>query len=95
MWCEATVVLRHDDREKIRERVRELQDKRKERQPWGAPNAGSIFKNPYEESAGKLIETARLKGRRVGDAQVSDKHANFIVNTGKATAGMCLRSWRS
>ncbi|OGW38719.1 MAG: UDP-N-acetylenolpyruvoylglucosamine reductase [Nitrospirae bacterium GWD2_57_9] len=83
---EAAFVLRHDDREKIKARVKELQEKRKQRQPMGAPNAGSIFKNPYEESAGKLIETAKLKGRRIGDAQVSDKHANFILNVGNATA---------
>ncbi len=83
---DANVVLRRDDREKIRERVRELQEARKQRQPWSAPNAGSIFKNPYEEAAGKLIELAKLKGRRVGDAEVSDKHANFILNVGKATA---------
>jgi UDP-N-acetylmuramate dehydrogenase len=83
---EAGVILRRDDGEKIRARIKELQEKRKQRQPWGAPNAGSIFKNPYEESAGKLIETAKLKGRRVGDAQVSDRHANFIMNMGKASA---------
>lgn len=83
---EAGITLRRGDREKIKARIRELQEKRKERQPGGAPNAGSVFKNPYEESAGKLIETAKLKGRRVGDAVVSEKHANFILNTGKATA---------
>lgn len=83
---EAKITLRRDDQEKVKARVRELQEKRKQRQPLGAPNAGSVFKNPQEESAGKLIETAKLKGRRVGDAQVSDKHANFIVNMGKATA---------
>ncbi len=83
---EARVVLRRDDKEKIKARVGELQEKRKQSQPSGVSNAGSIFKNPHEESAGKLIETAKLKGRRVGDAQVSDKHANFIVNLGKATA---------
>lgn len=83
---EASFTLRRDDREKIKARVQELQENRKQRQPGGAPNAGSIFRNPYEESAGKLIELAKLKGRRVGDAQISDKHANFILNTGKATA---------
>jgi UDP-N-acetylmuramate dehydrogenase len=83
---EAKVILRRDEKEKITARVRDLQEKRKQRQPVGAPNAGSVFKNPLEESAGKLIETAKLKGRRVGDAQVSDKHANFIVNLGKAKA---------
>lgn len=83
---EARVILRRDDKEKIAARVKELQEKRKQRQPVGAPSAGSVFKNPLEESAGKLIETAKLKGRRVGDAQVSDKHANYIVNLGKAKA---------
>jgi len=80
------LVLRHDDKSSVKNRVKELMDKRKEYQPWGMPSAGSVFKNPMEESAGKLIETAGLKGRKVGDAQVSEKHANFIVNLGKATA---------
>lgn len=82
----ARVVLRRGDKEKIRAHVKELQDKRKQHQPWGAPSAGSIFKNPQEEAAGRLIESAHLKSRSVGGAQVSEKHANFIINTGKATA---------
>jgi len=84
--ADARFVLRRGDKEKIQESVRQLQEQRRERQPWGSPNAGSIFKNPHEVAAGKLIEEAKLKGRRVGDAQVSEKHANFIVNLGKATA---------
>jgi UDP-N-acetylmuramate dehydrogenase len=83
---DAKIILRHDDQERIKARVKELQDNRKQRQPWGLQSAGSVFKNPQEESAGKLIEAAKLKGRRVGDAQVSDQHANFIVNLGKARA---------
>ncbi len=83
---DAKIILRHGDREKIKARVMEIQDTRKLRQPWGFPSAGSVFKNPQEESAGKLIEAAKLKGKKVGDAQVSDKHANFIVNLGKAKA---------
>jgi UDP-N-acetylmuramate dehydrogenase len=81
---EVRFVLRRD--EKIKARVKQLSEARKQRQPLGLPNAGSMFKNPQEESAGKLIEEAKLKGRRVGDAQVSERHANFIVNLGKATA---------
>jgi len=87
---EARIVLRHEDTGRIQTRVKELLDKRHKRQPLGLPNAGSIFKNPHEESAGKLIESAGLKGKSVGDAQVSEKHANFIVNRGKATAAQVL-----
>ncbi len=80
------VSLRRGEKEQIKARVKELLDKRKQRQPMGLPSAGSVFKNPYEESAGKLIETAKLKGKTIGGAQVSERHANFIVNRGKATA---------
>lgn len=83
---DAKIILRHDDQERIKARVKELQNNRKQRQPWGLQSAGSVFKNPQEESAGKLIEAAKLKGRKVGDAQISDQHANFIVNLGKARA---------
>jgi UDP-N-acetylmuramate dehydrogenase len=83
---DAKIILRHDDQERIKARVKDIQDNRKQRQPWGLQSAGSVFKNPQEESAGKLIEAAKLKGRKVGDAQVSDQHANFIVNLGKARA---------
>ncbi|RMH06243.1 MAG: UDP-N-acetylmuramate dehydrogenase [Nitrospirae bacterium] len=59
---------------------------RKATQPLTRPNAGSVFKNPPHMSAGRLIELAGLKGTRVGDAQVSQKHANFIINMGRARA---------
>jgi UDP-N-acetylmuramate dehydrogenase len=87
---EATVVLRREERGRITARVQELMDGRKQCQPAGFPNAGSIFKNPQEESAGRLIEQAGLKGKAVGGAQVSEKHANFIVNRGGATAADVL-----
>jgi len=78
--------LTHGDRERLRARVAELKAKRASRQPRGVPNAGSIFKNPPGNFAGKLLECAGLKGTRVGGAAFSDQHANFIVNLGGAQA---------
>jgi len=59
---------------------------RKDRHPLEYPSAGSIFKNPKIDSAGSLIEKAGLKGKRIGNAKVSDKHCNFIINLGRARA---------
>lgn len=70
-----------------REEIRALLDKRQASQPLGIPNAGSVFRNPEGNFAAKLIQEAGLKGYAVGGAQVSEKHANFIVNPeGKASA---------
>jgi UDP-N-acetylmuramate dehydrogenase len=66
--------------------VEAVQSKRRRKQPLGFPNAGSVFKNPQGEYAGKLIELAGLKGRTIGRAQVSPEHANFIINLGGAKA---------
>jgi UDP-N-acetylmuramate dehydrogenase len=79
-------VLGAGDREQLRARVAEVHAKRTARQPGGVPNAGSIFKNPPGNFAGRLLEGAGLKGTRVGGAAFSDRHANFIVNLGGARA---------
>jgi UDP-N-acetylmuramate dehydrogenase len=82
--------LAHGDRERLMARVAELRAKRASRQPRGVPNAGSIFKNPPGNFAGKLLEGAGLKGTRLGGAAFSDQHANFIVNLGGAQAAEVL-----
>jgi UDP-N-acetylmuramate dehydrogenase len=69
-----------------RETIKVLLKQRIASQPLNMPNAGSVFRNPPGHYAAKLIETCGLKGFRIGDAQVSTKHANFIVNLGHATA---------
>lgn len=78
--------LEPGDRETIRARMAELGRRRKEKQPLGYPSAGSTFKRPEGYFAAALIDQCGLKGLRVGDAQVSEKHAGFVVNVGKATA---------
>ena len=83
--------LKKTDPKTIAARCREIIAQRKERQPWHAMSCGSFFKNPDGMAAGKLIEEAGLKGFQLGGARVSEKHANFIVNTGTATAADIVR----
>ena len=72
--------------EEVTSKVRELVTRRKRSQPSGYPNSGSMFRNPPDDFAGRLIEAAGLKGKRVGRAEISMRHANFIVNLGGAKA---------
>lgn len=82
----ATAQLAEGDPATIRAQVADYRGKRGTSQPLSKRNAGCIFKNPPGQSAGRLIDQAGLKGLRVGDAEVSPEHANFLVNHGHATA---------
>jgi UDP-N-acetylmuramate dehydrogenase len=84
--AEVRLRLRREDSARVSSRVRELVAKRKAGQPSGYPNSGSMFRNPPGDFAGRLIEAAGLKGKTLGHAQISQRHANFIVNLGRAKA---------
>lgn len=86
----ATFTLTPGDKEVIKSTCKRFQEQRKKNQPLAEPSAGSFFKNPPEQSAGRLIDEAGLKGYSIGGAKISEKHANFIVNTGNATAADIL-----
>ena len=86
----ATVRLTKDDPAAIRERMDELMVRRKTSQPLEYPSAGSTFKRPVGNFAGTLIEKTGLKGLTVGGAQVSQKHAGFVINIGDATCADVL-----
>lgn len=75
-----------DDPNILRAKALEFSQRRSSTQPVGEKSAGCIFKNPGDDHAGRLIEAAGLKGRRIGDAKVSEIHGNFIINIGSATA---------
>jgi UDP-N-acetylmuramate dehydrogenase len=83
---EATLELEAGNAEALKAEMRETLRKRKDKQPLHLPNAGSMFKRPPGQFAGVLIEEAGLKGFRMGGAMISEKHANFTVNAGGATA---------
>ena len=83
---EATFVLEKGDKEKSLELIEERKERRMATQPLDMPSAGSVFRNPEGDHAGRLIEACGLKGKSIGGAMISPKHANFIVNTGNATS---------
>ena len=89
--AEVVLRLRKGTAGPIRKKIAGFLARRKLNQPLGCPNAGSIFKNPKGKFAGQLLEAAGCKGARVGDAQVSVKHANFILNLGEARARDVLK----
>ena len=82
----AEIELKSGSQDEIRERMNELREKRVSKQPLEYPSAGSTFKRPEGYFAGKLIQDAGLRGFRVGDAMVSEKHCGFVVNAGEASA---------
>ena len=82
----ATLAFEHGEPEELRRVVRDTQKARVEKQPLNLPNAGSLFKRPAGGFASKMVEEAGLKGFRVGNAAISEKHAGFAVNLGGATA---------
>ena len=86
----ATLQLRADSPAAIASRIEELRERRESKQPLEMPSAGSTFKRPEGHFAGALIQEAGCQGLRVGGAQVSEKHAGFVVNTGDATAADVL-----
>jgi len=81
-----TMRLRKGEPIEVGSKLRELVGRRKSSQPSGFPNSGSMFRNPPGDFAGRLIEAAGLKGKRVGRAEIAQRHANFIVNLGGAKA---------
>ncbi len=85
-FVSAELQLRPGDAQVALDNIKVLLEKRSATQPTGVPSCGSVFRNPPNDFAARLIETCGLKGERIGNAQVSEKHANFIVNLGEARA---------
>ena len=86
-FISAELLLAKDEDGKGVERIQTLLNQRAESQPTGKASCGSVFRNPDSDYAARLIEASGLKGKSVGDACVSEKHANFIINSGNASAG--------
>ena len=84
--CEVQLILQRGNVDAIKNKMLDFTERRESKQPLDLPSAGSTFKRPKGHFAGTLIDTAGLKGLRIGGAMVSEKHAGFVVNTGNATA---------
>ena len=85
-FVSAELQLEPGDAQAALDNIKVLLEKRSATQPTGSPSCGSVFRNPPNDFAARLIETCGLKGERIGNAQVSEKHANFIINLGEARA---------
>jgi UDP-N-acetylmuramate dehydrogenase len=85
-FLSANLSLEPGDSANSIQKIKSLLETRAKTQPTNQPSCGSVFKNPEGDYAARLIEASKLKGYRIGGACVSEKHANFIVNTGTATA---------
>jgi len=79
----AVLKLKKGNKEIIKEKIKEIISRRQKSQPWNFPSAGSIFKNPPGFFAAELIERCGLKGKKIGNVKISERHANFIVNLGE------------
>ena len=88
---EAVIKLEKGDKNALDEVIKERRQRRMESQPLEYPSAGSVFRNPEGMFAGKLIEDLGLKGKTIGGAQVSEKHANFIINYNKKAKGSDIK----
>jgi UDP-N-acetylmuramate dehydrogenase len=82
---EATIILKHGDKEAIMNVIEDRKKRRLMTQPLEYPSAGSVFRNPDNDFAGRLVEEIGYKGKKLGGAEVSEKHANFIINSNNAT----------
>jgi UDP-N-acetylmuramate dehydrogenase len=85
-FISAELQLQKDHEKIVGQRIRDLLEKRSATQPTGLPSCGSVFRNPTGDYAARLIDACGLKGKRIGNASISEKHANFIINHGNATA---------
>lgn len=83
---QVTLQLEKGDKREIQLKMNDLNSRRREKQPLNYPSSGSIFKRPTGHFAGKLVQDCGLRGKKIGGAQVSEKHCGFIINTGNASA---------